>query len=546
MKALAYRIVLHEPVLLTALEGDPNESVSLNYFPGSVLRGALIAKYMEAKGLLELDVGSEEVRRLFFDGRTRYLNGYPLDRQGCRTLPVPLSWYQDKEEVARGTEEKPAPIYDLALNGQYAELKRPQRVKAPFCTLGEYFVRLVNPSRRLYLHTARNRRYGRALRYQAGKEGEFGGAVFRYEALAPGQAFEAVIICEHEADAEIIFSLLKGEVFLGGSRTAGYGRAEIAAARVLPPDWREVSVALAPGEEGLLAVTFLSDALVRDENGQFTVEPRVIAALLARELGVKLEVKRCFVQGQPVGGFNRKWGLPLPQALAIKMGSVLVCSLPAGAYLEAAKLQELEARGIGERRAEGFGRLAFNWLWREKWKVEGKISEVNLEPDIVHEEGKKLAGRMLVRLFQRRMEEKLALKAVGMGRVLGQVENFPSRAQVARLRGVIRTALMKNPPDLEAVKSYLRDLKGRRTARRQWQGAKMEGQTLLEWLEGLCGKVEVERWKDLFELRAKDIPSLGNLSLTLDESLRRDYLLRFMDAVLAYALLYREREEGRS
>ncbi len=58
-----------------------------------------------------------------------------------------------------------------------------------------------------------------------------------------------------------------------------------------------------------------------------------------------------------IGGFNRKWGLPLPQALAVRMGSVLVFKDPG---CDPTLLDDLEVRGIGERRAEGFGRIAFN------------------------------------------------------------------------------------------------------------------------------------------------------------------------------------------
>ena len=42
MNCIRYRITLSEPALLTSLEGDPNESISFNYIPGSVLRGLLL------------------------------------------------------------------------------------------------------------------------------------------------------------------------------------------------------------------------------------------------------------------------------------------------------------------------------------------------------------------------------------------------------------------------------------------------------------------------------------------------------------------------
>jgi CRISPR-associated protein Csx10 len=63
-----------------------------------------------------------------------------------------------------------------------------------------------------------------------------------------------------------------------------------------------------------------------------------------------------------VGGFNRKWGLPLPQTPALKAGSVFVFRK---ADVDLKQLQKLEEQGIGERRIEGFGRIVFNWLDEE-------------------------------------------------------------------------------------------------------------------------------------------------------------------------------------
>src|SRR5262245_29272702 len=85
VKIITYHITLLEPTLVTALEGDPNSAVAFPYLPGSTLRGAVIGKYLRHEQLRQLDSTDEQVRRLFFDATTRYLNGYPLDQQGSRT-----------------------------------------------------------------------------------------------------------------------------------------------------------------------------------------------------------------------------------------------------------------------------------------------------------------------------------------------------------------------------------------------------------------------------------------------------------------------------
>jgi len=105
MNVLTFQIHLLEPVLVTQLGGgDPNSAVGFNFMPGSVIRGALIAKYLHGgKG----NATDDDFRRLFFDGGVRFLNAYPRSQSGERTLPAPLSWNVEKD-----TEE---PIYDFAI-----------------------------------------------------------------------------------------------------------------------------------------------------------------------------------------------------------------------------------------------------------------------------------------------------------------------------------------------------------------------------------------------------------------------------------------------
>jgi len=550
MKVIAYRITLLEPALLTALEGDPNESVSFNYIPGSVLRGAMIGKYMRAKNLKTLDAADESVRRLFFDGTTRYLNGYPLDRLEKRALPVPLSWQQGKKAVSRQTDDCPAPVYDLAIDEQPGDVDQPQSVKVPFCNLCEDRVRLVSPKRQLFIHTERNRRYGRAIRQSSNVAEEPSGAVYRYEALAAGQTFGALILCDYDEDAELLLPLLEGEVFFGGSRTAGYGRARIVVqgAKSVTERWREVDGELVDSVEGKLIITFLSDALLRDENGQFTADPSVVTYTLEKKLGIKLKRLQAFLRWEAVGGFSRKWGLPLPQALAIKMGSVFVYRLSDGFSYDVTKLLELEAKGIGERRAEGFGRLAFNWHTEPRLEVEPKGPPEALVRTINDEESKTIAERMVARMFLRRLEGKLVAKAVKVAGFLAgdreKARKLPSNAQISRLRSIIHNELMKENPDPQRVRDILRDIESRKPAQKQFEKARIEGRSLLSWLKETLDQTDLDRWKQLFGISGQDFLELGRVKPDIDDSFRTHYILRYIDAVLAYAVKQR-RKEGR-
>lgn len=549
MKILSYHVTLLEPALLSSLEGDPNERSSYDYIPGSVLRGAVIAKYMVAQKIKQLDIADEKIGRLFFNGAVRYLNGYPLDRLGNRTLPVPLSWHQEKMAVARQNDREPAPIYDFTVK-ENEVVDQPQGVKAPFCYLFEDGVRFVRPGRQLSIHTARNRRFGRAVKEFLTLPGEYGGSVYRYEALSSGQTFAALVLCETGEDAKLLKEILEDEIFLGGSRSAGYGRAQIENVKELNGAWREAGGTLKAPKDGRLTVTFLSDVLLRDRFGQFVADHLWLTSALESELDIKLKLVRAFLKGKVVGGFNRKWGLPLPQIPAVSMGSVLVYEMIGNESCSVDKLKKLEEEGIGERKAEGFGRLVFNWHDKEMMRVESNIlPEVPLPTDIKKdEESKKAAQIMVTRMFQKQLESKLVARAVEYARILvGGIEDkpvinrLPSNAQISRFRSIVADALMgqsisdqeKREPDLQKVRNYLKDISSRKTARKQYTKAKIEGQTLLEWLENVLDKTGSEDWEELFRLSPNDYVQLGGVKPEVDENFRKMYLLRFIDAVMA-------------
>jgi len=552
VKVISYRITLCEPVILTALEGDPNQSVSLNYIPGSVLRGAIIGKYMHENNLKTLNAADEKVRKLFFEETTRYLNGYPVDRLGKRTLSVPLSWHQDKQAVAEQDENSYAPIYDFAVDDHPDEIDHAVSVKVTFFSMDEDEVRLVSPIRRLSIHTARNRRYGRAIK-TLDTMAEPLGAVYRYEALEADQTFEALILCDSDEDAEFLMELLKVEkdkksevYFLGGSRSAGYGRVKIQDVKLVNKDWREAGGKL-KNAGNQLVVMFLSDVLLRDENGQYTADPIVVTNILKRKLNLELNQEKVFMNTKIVGGFNRKWGLPLPQSLATGMGSVFIYSIKDPRRLDLNKLRELEEEGIGERRIDGFGRLAFNCLEKSKLSVEEKYDSGDvIFPQIRDKESIEIAKLMVTRMFEKHLEDKIVKEVIKKGDSLAgeDIKNLAKNAQINRLRNIIHNiSLDKDNPDVKQLEEYIKNIKKRSSVVTQFEKTKIENKPLLDWIEETLNKVKFEQWLELFGYRKSQIQNLGGVKPDIDESFRYRYLLRYIDAVLTYALK-KKRKEG--
>ena len=513
MMALTFEIHLLEPLLATALEGDPNSSVSLPFIPGSMLRGALIARHLAHTSIPDA-AGDPTCHRLFFDGHTRYLHAYPLDRKRNRTLPTPRAW---KVEKATRT-----PVYDLSVES--ASINQPKSLSESFVWLDANELELYEPGKQVNVHTQRDRKMGRAV---AGA-----GSVFQYEAIAAGEAFGGIILCADGADADTLQALLEqGDLPMGGSRGAGYGLVEIQNIRHVA-DWREVPVDLDDiPSDGELTVTLLSDALIRDANGQYTAY--LDAASLGGWLEARLELipERTHAQSAIVGGFNRKWGLPLSQVPVARAGSVYV--FRAVEPIPPAGLTRLMVDGIGERRAEGFGRVAINWHSQYDTLNLQKVSRrsLALTPQPLSDTSIALARTMASRMLRRVLNRKL-VEQVNQLQIVGPITN----SQLSRLRVIVRNALATQ--DVERINRYLGDL--RETARKQFEDARIRKQPLLKWLQARLDDSPDQVWHGL-GLASTDLPSVGDVQAVWTETSAQEYTIRLIDGVLTKAT--RERRE---
>lgn len=549
MKVIHYRIHLLEPTLVTSLQGDPNSGVAFDYLPSSALRGMLIGKYLNSKSSHTSDASDPTLQRLFFDGTTRYLNGYPLDAYNHPSLPVPASW-----QHAKGEEGK---IFDFAVEPQ-DDSQQWQSISASFYTQSNNTVRLIRPARNIAVHTQRTARFGRAMpQYRPSENGqpderltswldedEIPGAVYRYDALAAGQTFEATIICDNDDDEPTLRALLGGYVTLGGSRSGGYGQASIS---LIDDDNAERGASEDDEEppEGKLIVTLQSDVLLRDGSGQFAVDPELLRRVLSRYLRVELELEDAFLKAEVIGGFNRKWGLPLPQTLAVRMGSVLVFKAPD--EYDPTLLDNLEVRGIGERRAEGFGRLAFNRQRAEELTVDSTRKSRGLAHFTFSEgEAHTLARLMVDRMLRHHLDEWLLAAANEI-----KIANPPSNAQISRLRGAVLEEIRKATPDTVRICRYIDSIEARSSARRQFERSTVDGKPLLRWLkdqlqcrrEGAWAMADND-WKALLRIGGVEIGArIGDVKAEIHDGLRLEYVLRLIDLVLAHAAK-QQREEN--
>jgi CRISPR-associated protein Csx10 len=334
---------------------------------------------------------------------------------------------------------------------------------------------------------------------------------------------------------------------LGKSRSAGYGQAQLTFVQPAT-SWDEYEPALQePGD--FVGITLLSDALIRDQNGVYVAD--ISAALAPAGLSTaQLQPDRSIFKTKLVGGFNRKWNLPLPQAWAVQMGSIFVYSAQGVNRAELARLVE---SGIGERRAEGFGRIAVDWhRYTEVTGYKVRVSRISNDPDAspppyprLTPHGQKLAQRIVTYQLRRELDVALLRTIVGL-----KISGEPSRSQLSRVRLVARRVLesvlekkaLSSEGKLTELDTFLTDIQGK-TAQQVLQRSRIGSQNLYDWLKSHILPAQVVQtlaWQDqppqlLGEIKA----NFGD-----DTSLQIEYTARLVEGVVKQELDRQRREGG--
>ena len=574
MKAITFLLHTQQPILATSLQGDPNSDVSYDYILGSMIRGALISRYLnlphnqikKTDDILD-SKRFPDIKRLFFDAsKTRYLNAYPVGNDKQRTLPVPLSWYKDKGDEF--SEENDTHVYDFSqipidekeeyLPDDFSS----KLVNESFCSIDDYDVLIYLVKRRFNIHNQRDRKHGKGT--------DSSGAVFRYDAIDAGQTFQGVILCDSEEDKTIIESLLKPQdIWFGGSQSAGYGHTVIELISNSKSNnktsWSETQIDLKTRlkNKEYLTITLLSDTILRNDCGQYTVSPEVLCQIISSYLNLneeleeecdkklKLQENGIYSSSLVVGGFNRKWGLPLPQTIAFKAGSVFVCQInqKTDRYLQ--KLQKLEEQGIGERRIEGFGRIVFNWLDEDITEYEVKLNKPEIEiknninpSESLSQDSLKIINDIATRIIRKNLDILLRNKVAS----IEVSRKFISDSQLSRLMIITRQALSqlekkesKNKKITELVQpinSLLEKLPSH--ARSQFERTYLNNderfdQQIIQWLKLPshwidCDWIRDETTKKLVENGQPSV-IIANVTKNIDNYLALEYTFRLIIAI---------------
>ncbi len=201
------------------------------------------------------------------------------------------------------------------------------------------------------------------------------GNLFAYDAIPRGSYFVGEITLQEDVMWPELSALLRAnleqpfELAVGKGRRRGYG-ACTAWIEPLPDDdpplWTQMPLAarlgLLPPRQ--LVVTLVSDTILLDHWGRAI--QRFEASWLADELRLnkdEFQIADSVVRSRLVEGFDTLSGLPRWRDRALMAGSGVRFEVGFDPLGRLEHFADLERRGIGLRRNEGFGRIVFNHPW---------------------------------------------------------------------------------------------------------------------------------------------------------------------------------------
>jgi len=556
---LSYRLRLESPVIITAPVGDASSVTTLPYIPGTAIRGA-VARSLGDPG--SDAARQKEFRELVLGGAARYLNAYP-DHEGWRTLPAPVSLRKEKNG---DDNRKTIEMKDLAAFCGLPPESHETRDKWPdeqlkglanaYMTIGASRSILIKPAIRERLHNQRDRKKGRAWK-KNNKDGteEAHGAIFAFESLDAGQTFHGLIQVRASSETECdriesrIQDLLGAEILVGRSRRAGYGG--MARLEHWGRQGRELE---GPGSEGFRPVTaganageefrlLLTSACIARDPDSGQIDPKALEKLVLSALKNRAALIQRRLSVETIGGFNRKWRLETPQALAVSSGSVLVLKATENIAVEA--LLAIEHEGLGERKEEGCGRVVFldrplPNVFLDQPSESRRQEPAGDAPDIVHT----IQERILSAEMHRKIEEKAA-------QIAGSATRLPLNSLIGRLRTPLRG---DDASAIDTLKSWLsdpdEDKRLKRAAMDQLDKCRIvvenrQRQRLSKWLKDATETQNVLHWLPINPV-AKQYHVVSKPSAeTFLKQRHLSFTVRLIDAVLAaMALVNKEKEDA--
>jgi CRISPR-associated protein Csx10 len=350
-KRMCYSLELETPVaIVTNTFGNVSET--LDFIPGTYLLPHLtkhlrgVAQYV-ASGDFQVSPAT-------------------IDINGMRGLPVPRVFLQEKlneTNVCNGLNETEESLQ-----------KKPQLkpLRQGFVSLKNGNFTYANTPKVLLMHNTIEDRVQRPTANVVG--------VFSRQAIKAGTILRGELRFKGEVES-LVQSAENSEssVRLGTSKKDDYGLATLRL-QAIEPDSSNPQIT-----DARMFVYFESDVLLRNENLRQTSFADCLRVQLEDWVGkntLEEQPEQSLIHLRRIESWHEGWGLPRPTLTPMAAGSVVTFKIKGN--INPTTLKNIERRGIGERRAEGYGRIRFNpsLLTDEiKWNISEQSSKPVTEPD---------------------------------------------------------------------------------------------------------------------------------------------------------------------
>ena len=399
-KYIIYELKAIENLKLAMTNMQIDSQESKDYISGSAIRGAYIYKYIRANKID--DINTDEHRKKLLAGGIKFLNAYPLYNDK-RSLPLPKCYFAPKQDI-KVFEDK-MDIYlglDTYLPAGYEKVRLSEFVHMD----GNRFLKIgVEKVSNLHINKREEKN-----------------KLFRYESIKKGQIFSGIIKVEKDEYAQEVLNLLSDEVvYIGGSKGSGYGRCIIENMKILDTNPEVIDYTIDYNKDYIYIIA-LSDIIYRSDDGMYKT---IIDEKLIEEILEMDEVKYLdsSIDTNNVTSFNNKWNARTPNIVAIKAGSVFKYKVKG--ILDKSKVESFVDSGIGERKAEGFGRIAITTELDNGVFCAASETEEELTHDIsLTADEENLINIIGKRIYSKRVENKINERVLELNELLKNTERL--------------------------------------------------------------------------------------------------------------------------
>jgi CRISPR-associated protein Csx10 len=496
-QTLEFSLHLQTPIsIVTATLGNVSEA--LDYVPGTYLLPHITKVLREKLG--------DKVFQAVAYGDLQILPAM-IEINNARGLPVPKAIYYDK--VGGGfnrqkfDEQKKARSTVYNLFTEPVEIKMGEQKKSYrsgyISSLNENGKKLPtykNKPKTLLMHNT--------VKDDIQRPHEDVGGVYSREAIAAGTCLRGEIRLKKSLASGLDanwWTELNGSVRLGISRKDDYGLAKLHIWLKEQKGENKNGDSKANSEKGSnskLTVYLESDMLLRNANLRQTNLVEDLKEVLENELAVTLSNPLPLIHTRRIESWHEGWGFPRPTLIAMAAGSCVVFEVDGNSTVDKLhdKLQEVEARGVGERRGEGYGRVRFNPpLLTEKingWMKAENLDDTKLQTNgaanNLSDEEKRFAE--LIEEAAWREELKVAVLKIADDLqkrkkifAFDSEHSEPPMSQVGGLRSAI--SRLQEEKDATVVIAWLEHLKSTSKRRDRWAKNKDEAEAKLNKIKKL-------------------------------------------------------------